>query len=159
MNIRVQSMEKIIVLRGEYGKIIEENIVEVENIHEAVKKYASKALELWDPEFSDFIIIKDKYEVALKLPLTREQVKRFMKFGIKRSPDGYARFNIPVYIISYDSIWVESDYVDRRVYLIAVYVDENIKKDLERLVIDTTKGVTRQIEITEEELEELEQEI
>jgi len=148
-------MEKILVLRGEYGKVVEENIVEEENIYSAVKKYASKALELWDPEFSDFIIIKDKYEVALKLPLTREQVQRFMKFGIKRSPDGYAKFNIPVYIISYDSIWVESDYIDRRVYLVTIYVDENVKKDLEKLVVDTTKGIsTRQIEIAEEELEE-----
>jgi len=148
-------MEKILVLRGEYGKVVEESIVEEENIYSAVKKYASKALELWDPEFSDFIIIKDKYEVVLKLPLTREQVQRFMKFGIKRSPDGYARFNIPVYIISYDSIWVESDYIDRRVYLVTIYVDENTKKDLEKLVVDTTKGIsTRQIEIAEEELEE-----
>lgn len=143
------------MIRGEYGKIVEENIVEEENIYNAVKKYASKALELWDPEFSDFIIIKDKYEVAFKLPLTREQAQRFMKFGIKRSPNGYARFNIPVYIISYDSIWVESDYIDRRIYLVAIYVDENVKKDLEKLVIDTTKGVsTRQIELAEEELEE-----
>lgn len=150
-------MEKILIIRGEYGKIVEEKVLEVENFEKMVKELASKALNLWEPEFSDFVIIKDKYEVSLKLPLTKEQVKNFMKFGIRRSPDGYAKFNIPVYIISYDSIWVEGDYIDRKVYLISIYVNDEVKEDLKKLVEETTKGEVRKIELAEEELLELEE--
>ena len=92
-------MEKILIIRGEHGNIVEERIDETEDIFSKVKELASKALNLWEPEFADFIIIKDQYEVSLKLPLTKDQVRRFMKYGIRRSPDGYAKFNIPVYIL------------------------------------------------------------
>lgn len=150
-------MEKILVIRGEHGNIVEERIDEAEDIFGKVKELASKALELWEPEFADFIIIKDQYEVSLKLPLTKDQVRRFMKYGIRRSPNGYAKFNIPVYIISYDSIWVESDYIDRKIYLVSIYVNDEVKEDLKKLVIETTRGETARLKITEEELLELEE--
>ena len=150
-------MEKILIIRGEHGNIVEERIDETEDIFSKVKELASKALNIWEPEFADFIIIKDQYEVSLKLPLTKDQVRRFMKYGIRRSPDGYAKFNIPVYIISYDSIWVESDYIDRKVYLVSVYVNDEVKEDLKKLVIETTRGETARLKITEEELLELEE--
>ncbi|RLG71372.1 MAG: hypothetical protein DRO23_12055 [Thermoprotei archaeon] len=150
-------MEKILIIRGEHGNIIEEKVGETKDIFSKVKELASKALNLWEPEFSDFIIIKDQYEVSLKLPLTKDQVQRFMKYGIRRSPDGYAKFNIPVYIISYDSIWVENDYIDRKVYLVSIYVNDDVKEDLKRLVIETTRGETSRLRIAEEELLELEE--
>lgn len=150
-------MEKILVIRGEHGNIVEERIDEAEDIFGKVKELASKALELWEPEFADFIIIKDQYEVSLKLPLTKDQVRRFMKYGIRRSPNGYAKFNIPVYIISYDSIWVESDYIDRKIYLVSIYVNDEVKEDLKKLVVETTRGETARLKITEEELLELEE--
>ena len=150
-------MEKVLIIRGEHGNIIEEKIDETKDIISKVKELASRALNLWEPEFSDFIIIKDQYEVSLKLPLTKDQVQRFMKYGIRRSPDGYAKFNIPVYIISYDSIWVENDYIDRKVYLVSIYVNDEVKEDLKKLVIETTRGETARLRITEEELLELEE--
>ncbi len=150
-------MEKVLVIRGEHGNIIEEKVDETKDIISKVKELASRALNLWEPEFSDFIIIKDQYEVSLKLPLTKDQVQRFMKYGIRRSSDGYAKFNIPVYIISYDSIWVEDDYIDRKVYLVSVYVNDEVKEDLKKLVIETTRGETARLRITEEELLELEE--
>ncbi|OYT57690.1 MAG: hypothetical protein B6U76_00325 [Desulfurococcales archaeon ex4484_217_2] len=150
-------MEKVLIIRGEHGNIIEEKIDETKDIISKVKELASRALNLWEPEFSDFIIIKDQYEVSLKLPLTKDQVQRFMKYGIRRGPDGYAKFNIPVYIISYDSIWVENDYIDRKVYLVSIYVNDEVKEDLKKLVIETTRGETARLRITEEELLELEE--
>ena len=150
-------MEKILIIRGEHGNIIEEKVDETKDIFSKVKELASKALNLWEPEFSDFIIIKDQYEVSLKLPLTKDQVQRFMKYGIRRSTEGYAKFNIPVYIISYDSIWVENDYIDRKVYLVSIYVNDDVKEDLKRLVIETTRGETSRLRIAEEELLELEE--
>ena len=150
-------MEKVLVIRGEHGNIIEEKVDETKDIISKVKELASRALNLWEPEFSDFIIIKDQYEVSLKLPLTKDQVQRFMKYGIRRSSDGYAKFNIPVYIISYDSIWVEDDYIDRKVYLVSIYVNDEVKEDLKKLVIETTRGETARLRITEEELLELEE--
>lgn len=150
-------MEKILIIRGEHGNIIEEKVDETKDIFSKVKELASKALNLWEPEFSDFIIIKDQYEVSLKLPLTKDQVQRFMKYGIRRSTEGYAKFNIPVYIISYDSIWVENDYIDRKVYLVSIYVNDDVKEDLKRLVIETTRGEASRLRIAEEELLELEE--
>jgi len=150
-------VEKILIIRGEHGNIIEEKVDETKDIFSKVKELASKALNLWEPEFSDFIIIKDQYEVSLKLPLTKDQVQRFMKYGIRRSTEGYAKFNIPVYIISYDSIWVENDYIDRKVYLVSIYVNDDVKEDLKRLVIETTRGEASRLRIAEEELLELEE--
>ncbi|RLG73833.1 MAG: DUF2286 domain-containing protein, partial [Thermoprotei archaeon] len=56
-----------------------------------------------------------------------------------------------------DSIWVENDYIDRKVYLVSIYVNDEVKEDLKKLVIETTRGETARLRITEEELLELEE--
>ncbi len=151
--------EKILVIRAENGEIIESNIIDG-SIEDIVKKYATIALNEWDPSYSDFIVMKDKYEVKLKLPLTREQFERFSKFSLRRE-EGFAVFDVPLYVISFDNVWVEGDYLDRKIYLIATYVDDKVKRDLEVIARENTspRRETRRItlEISEEELAELEE--
>ena len=151
--------EKILVIRAENGEVTKEEI-EDGNIEEVVKKYATIALKEWDPSYSDFIVMKDKYEVRLKLPISPEQFKRFSKFSLRRE-EGFAVFDIPLYVISFDNVWVEGDYLDRKMYLVSVYVDNKVKRDLEVIARENTspRRETRRItlEIGEEELAELEE--
>ncbi len=149
------------VVRAENGKIVDSQIIDGEII-DVVKKVAAKAIEEWDPEFSDYIVMKDKYEVSLKLPLTKEQFERFRKFGLRRTSDGYATFDIPVYVISFENQWVENDYVDRKIYLVSIYVDDNIKKELEDWAASSTSEEAQRralgsFELEPEDLEELEE--
>ena len=64
--------EKIAVIASENGKakILEEH---EGNISEIVRHIARKALEIWDNEKSDFIIIRDRYPVEINLPITKDE--------------------------------------------------------------------------------------
>ena len=150
--------DSILVVRAEDGRVVESEVVEGE-LASVVKSIAEKVLKVWDPERSDYVIIRDKYEVSIKLPLSKEQFERFSKFDIRRTPDGYAVFDIPVYVISYENEWQGDDYVDRKVYVVSLYVDDEVRKDIEEWALESTKGKPRtfEIEISEEELRQLEE--
>ena len=156
--------DKVLVIRAEDGRVVQ-SIIEEGKIEDIVKNYARRALNEWEPIYSDFVVLRDKYEVRLKLPISPEQFEKFSKYGLERTPDGYAVFSITIYTISFDNFWIEGSYQDRKMYLIAPYVDENIKKELEEaaagstLIQQTTMG-GGEVDFSEleEELEELEEE-
>ncbi len=156
--------DKVLVIRAEDGRVVQ-SIIEEGKIEDVVKNYARRALNEWEPIYSDFVVLRDKYEVRLKLPISPEQFEKFSKYGLERTPDGYAVFSITIYTISFDNFWIEGSYQDRKMYLIAPYVDENIKKELEEaaagstLIQQTTMG-GGEVDFSEleEELEELEEE-
>ncbi len=155
--------DKVLVIRAEDGRVVQ-SIIEEGKIEDIVKNYARRALNEWEPIYSDFVVLRDKYEVRLKLPISPEQFEKFSKYGLERTPDGYAVFSITIYTISFDNFWIEGSYQDRKMYLIAPYVDENIKKELEEaaagstLIQQTTMGSEADFSELEEELEELEEE-
>ncbi len=156
--------DKVLVIRAEDGRVVQ-SVIEEGKIEDIVKNYARRALNEWEPIYSDFVVLRDKYEVRLKLPISPEQFEKFSKYGLERTPDGYAVFSITIYTISFDNFWIEGSYQDRKMYLIAPYVDENIKKELEEaaagstLIQQTTMG-GGEVDFSEleEELEELEEE-
>ncbi len=156
--------DKVLVIRAEDGRVVQ-SVIEEGKIEDVVKNYARRALNEWEPIYSDFVVLRDKYEVRLKLPISPEQFEKFSKYGLERTPDGYAVFSITIYTISFDNFWIEGSYQDRKMYLIAPYVDENIKKELEEaaagstLIQQTTMG-GGEVDFSEleEELEELEEE-
>jgi len=156
-------VDKVLVIRAEDGRIVQSTIEEG-RIEEIVKNYARRALSEWEPIYSDFVVLRDKYEVRLKLPISPEQFEKFSKYGLERTPDGYAVFSITIYTISFDNFWVEGSYQDRKMYLIAPYVDENIKKELEEaaagstIIQQTSVGGEVDLSELEEELEEIEEE-
>lgn len=156
-------IDKVLIIRAEDGKIVQ-SIIEKGKIEDIAKNYARKALNEWEPIYSDFVVLRDKYEVRLKLPISPEQFEKFSKYGLERTPDGYAVFNITIYTISFDNFWVEGSYQDRKIYLIAPYVDENIKKELEEVAAGSTiiqqasTGDELDFSELEKEFEELEEE-
>ena len=149
--------EKTLVIRAEEGKVMESKVVEGK-VTDVVKDIAYKVLKEWNPETSDYVIIRDKYEVSLKLPLSKEDFERFSKYNIRRTPDGYAVFEVPVYVVSYENEWRGDDYIDKKVYVICTYVNDEVKKDIESWALESTKGrKSLEIELSEEELKELEE--
>ena len=152
--------EKILVIRAEDGRVVR-SVIEEGALEEIVRKYALAALKEWEPIYSDFIVLRDKYEVRLKLPIKPEQYELIAKYRPERSPDGYAVFNIPIYTISFDNFWDNETYKDRKMYLIAPYIDDNVKAELEGAAADSTnirkqEGVPAgEITISDTELEEM----
>lgn len=152
--------DKILIIRAEDGRVVK-TLIEEGVLEEVVKKYASQALSEWEPIYSDFIVLKDKYEVRLKLPIKPEQYEIIARFRPERTPDGYAVFNIPIYTISFDNFWDNETYKDRKMYLIAPYVDEAIKAELEAAAADST-NIRKQetlpageLTLSDEEIEEM----
>ena len=148
-------VDEVLIIRAEEGKVRESKVVKGE-ITSILKEIVKKTAELWDPDSSDFVVIKDKYEVSLKLPLSREEYERYSRFNLRRTSDGYAVFDIPVYVVSFDNEWQGDDYYDRKIYLISLYVNEDVRRDLESWAIDSTtkKSSSELIELEELELEE-----
>lgn len=152
--------DKILVIRAEDGRVVKTSIEEGE-LEEVVKKYALQALGEWEPIYSDFIVLKDKYEVRLKLPIKPEQYDVIARFRPERTPDGYAVFNIPIYTISFDNFWDNDTYKDRKMYLITLYVNESVKAELEATAADST-DIRKQetlpsgeLALSDEEIEEM----
>lgn len=149
--------QRVLVIKSVMGKVESKDVVEGD-IHEVVRQVTQKALSEWEPLSSDFVVVRDKYEVSLKLPLKPEEFERYKRFGLRRTPDGYAVFEVPVYLISYENEWRGSDYVDRKVYLVSLYVNDEITGEMEEWAAEATRETppaAEEIEIAEEELEEL----
>lgn len=153
--------DKVVVIKSVEGKVESKEVVSGD-IHEVVKQVVQRALSEWEPMFSDFVVIRDKYEVSLKLPLKPEEFERYKKFGLRKTPDGYAVFDVPVYLISYDNEWRGDDYVDKKVYLVSLYVNDQVLSEMEEWAAEATKEsppAQGLLEVTEEELKELEEEL
>ncbi len=122
---------QILILHVERGEVKERTIVEGE-ITEVVKNVVTKALNLWNPEASDLVVMRHRQEIQVKLPITKEQYERYSKFGLRRAGDK-AVFEVPVYVVSYENEWVGEDLVDTKVFIIAPLVDEIVSREIENL--------------------------
>jgi hypothetical protein len=151
--------QKVLVVKSVMGKVESKDVVEGD-IYEVVRQVTQKALSEWEPLFSDFVVVRDKYEVSLKLPLKPEDFERYSKFGLRRTPYGYAVFEVPVYLISYENEWRGDDYVDKKVYLVSLYVNDEIMNEMVEWAAEATREAPPSaglLEVTEEELDELEE--
>ncbi len=131
-------VDKVLVVRAEHGEIKESQVVEGD-ILQVVREIARQALEEWDPAASDYVIVKDKYEVSVKLPLTKEQFERYSKYGLRRG-QGVASFDIPVYMVSFSNEWQGDSYRDKKIYLVTIYVDESVENEIKEFAAETTRG-------------------
>lgn len=130
--------DKIVVLKSVQGKVEEKKIIDGD-VYEVVRETAKKALEEWEPAFNDFIIVRDKYEVTLKLPLKPEEFEKYSRFGLRKAGSDQAVFSVPVFLISYENEWREDNYVDKKVYLVSIYVNDDILGEMEEWVAEATK--------------------
>lgn len=123
---------KVAVIRAEYGKIVESDVVEGD-LYQIAKEEARRALDEWKPESSDFVVARDYREIEIKLPMPPElyDMLRDIGAGISKVGDK-ALASIPIILISYDSEMIsEEEYQENKIILIAPYLGEQVKLDLE----------------------------
>ena len=138
---------KILVLRSEEGNITKKDIIEGD-LKKVLRDVASNALNEWDENLSDFSIMRDKFEIRIPLPLKPDMYEK-LKDYLKNRTKTEAIAEIPVYIISFDNRWMDSDYRDMKVYIVSPYIDEKSEKELIDYAIQATSQ--RQEESEEEE--------
>jgi len=151
--------EKSILIHSDRGSI--KKVIEIEgSLYEAVKKAAFEALQLWNPETSDFVIMRDNYTKTLKLPLTKEEYEFYSKFELRRGSKE-AEAVIPIYIASFNNEWRETDYYDNEIFIIAPKLPDEDLEELKKRAMSATSE--EQLEASdlgglEEDLEKLEEE-
>jgi len=158
---------KVVVIRADEGKITESKIVEDE-MDKIVKGITRKALEEWEPSRSDLTVLHSRLELRFKKPLPPEVADAIFNLNLEYSFEGNdVIINLPVLVVSFDNRWIdETKYEEKRIYVIAPYIDNNTVKQLEEYAKDTTKAPkditsfaegSSQLELGEEELRRLEE--
>ncbi len=128
---------KILIIRSENGEVIETSVAEGK-LTEILKDVVRKVLELWDPTKSDLVVMRHSHDINVKLPITPQQFESYSKFNLRRTGN-VATFTIPVYVISYENEWSEEGLRDTKVFVVAPYVDDVVKKAVEDLAREITK--------------------
>ena len=142
-----------LILRSKEGAIVSKTQQPGE-LMEIIKKVVAETVALWSPEKSDFIVIKDLYPVAIKLPISKEQYDTYTKYDMQRTTNGSVMLQVPVYVISFDNEWQEEDNVDNEVIVVAPVIDSKVEDIIVELAIEATKAKSDKDE--EEEGEEKE---
>lgn len=123
---------KVLVIRAEYGRIVESNVVDGE-MYSVVKEEARRALEAWRAEASDFVVARDYRDVEISLPVPPGLYDELRELDVPLTRSGEkAVASIPVVLISYDSEMIsEEDYQENKIILVAPYLGEDARIDLE----------------------------
>ncbi len=124
---------KVLVVRSEEGAVTESRIVEGE-FFEVVKQVASEAFREWDPSTSDFIVMRDYIQVEVSLPLDPGLFDFLRDYGqLARGQGGKeASIIFPFFTISFDNEMIdEENFVDKKIYIVAPYVNDDVKIDIE----------------------------
>ncbi|MEM0026575.1 MAG: DUF2286 domain-containing protein [Ignisphaera sp.] len=140
---------RILVLRAELGEIKEKNIVEGE-FNNVLKDVVMKALNIWEPQKSDLIVMKHKHEINIKLPIKKEQYDLYSQLNLRRKGD-VATVEVIVYLVSFENQWIDDNIIDSKVFIVAPYIDEFISEKVEELAKGITSPEHREEEETEEE--------
>ena len=129
---------KILVIRSEKGKVTETTVVEGD-LREVVRSKAVEAVKEWDPESSDLVALRDSREIELPLPLKPEVIDTLNKYGDVRRAGNVAVASLPVYTISFDNMMVsEERYIENKIFLVSIYVNDEIKTLLEAEAAEIT---------------------
>jgi len=150
-------MSQIMIVRAKEGQLVSKNRVEGE-FKEIVKKTVLDALSLWLMDSADFTVIRDpQYPIEAKAPITKEQYDLYSKHELQRASNGSVVFHVPVYIISFDNVYMEDNYMDREVLVVAPYIDPISEGHIVELALESTKPPTEEeAEAENEEKENIE---
>ncbi|MGA2573968.1 MAG: DUF2286 domain-containing protein [Candidatus Methanomethylicaceae archaeon] len=144
---------QFMVIRAKEGNLVSKARAEGE-MKEVVKKIVIEALNLWAVDNADFTVIRDpQYPVTAKAPITKEQYDLYSKYDLQRTTNGSVMFYVPVYIISFDNMYVEDNYLDKEVFVVAPVVDQIAEDVIAELAVESTKQ-----DVTSEEDEGKEEE-
>ena len=144
-------MPEIMVVRSERGEV---KSVERKqgDLLQVLKQVVTEAIDLWNPESSDFIVIKDMFPISVKLPITPQQYEAYSPYNLRRAGD-VAEFDLPVFMISFENEYREDGYIDRGVLVVAPRLDDHVEKAILEIAVAATQ------EPTEEEEAALEKEL
>jgi len=118
---------KVLVVRAEIGKVVMSEVVEGE-LYDVIKKYVSIASLEWDPRVSDFVVIREDLNVDVEGSLEEVVLEYLRSHGSLEEGEGVLKVKIPVYTISFDNRFVGEDlYIENKVYIIAPYVNEDLR--------------------------------
>ncbi len=154
---------KLLVVRSEDGKIVESRVVEGD-LAQVAKQVAGKAMEEWDPATSDFTVLRVAFDLRYKLPLNPDLFDAIRDLGLEmeRDADGVVVY-VPVYTIGFDSRWMNDAYLERKMYVVTIYLDEEGKRQVEEYFARSTKEPKRvdsgtgELVITEDAMKSLEE--
>jgi len=153
---------KVLVIRADEGKLTSSEIIDGD--YNAVAKEVIKiALEEWNPGESDLTAIRTKFELRYKLPIDPDLYDKIRDLNLELVREGNELIvNLPVLTISFDNAWLDDAYLDRRMYIVSIYLDDSAKQQLEEYAIEATKEPKRidtgqSITLGEEELRRLEE--
>jgi hypothetical protein len=145
---------QFLIVRTKDGNLVSKSKTQGE-IKEVVRKTVMDALSLWSVDSADFTVIRDpQYPVTAKSPISKEQYELYSKYELQRTSNGSVMFYLPVYIISFDNIYLEDNYMDREVFVVAPVLDPVTEEAITDLAIESTKQTPPGEEGGEGELEE-----
>ena len=113
-----------VIVYVERNNVVNREIVRSDLVS-VVKDYVKKLLEKWNPEESDFIVLKVLHTVSLDLPLSKELYKKVEKYGVKRVGNK-AEVEIPTYEIIYSNRWMGEDMEADKFVVIMPYINDDV---------------------------------
>ena len=128
---------KVIIINVEKGNIKFSRLVE-DSVENVVKNVIIDILPQWSPKTSDLIVMKYEHTVTLKLPISKDIYDEIVKYGFERKSSHEIYVKLPVYVVSYDNSWVGEDVIDNKVCVIAPYINDEVKKQIEGLAVEVT---------------------
>jgi len=140
--------EDSVIVHIEDNKVSNKEIFS-SDVVSAVKAYAKKLIDKWDPKESDFIILKVPQTISLNLPLSKELFNRLERYGVKRVGDK-AEASIPTYEIIYGNKWIGEDMQADKLTIVLPYINDEVTQQVVGNVLDSLMS-------TEEFGEELEE--
>jgi len=140
--------EDSVIVHIEDNKISNKEIFS-SDVVSAVKAYAKKLIDKWDPKESDFIILKVPQTISLNLPLSKELFNRLERYGVKRVGDK-AEASIPTYEIIYGNKWIGEDMQADKLTIVLPYINDEVTQQVVENVLNSLMS-------TEEFGEELEE--
>ncbi len=141
--------EECIIVYVEGNNIVKKEVVK-KDLTQTVKEYAKRLIESWNPEESDFVILKTTKVVSLNLPLSKELYAKVEKYGVRRVGNK-AEFELPTYEIIYNSKWVGENMEADKYAIIMPYVNDEVVNQVVNDIIASLKAAG---EAGEEALEE-----
>ncbi|MGC8596366.1 MAG: DUF2286 domain-containing protein [Thermocladium sp.] len=127
-------MSESVIIYVENNNIAKKEVLKG-GVSTVVKDLAKKLIEEWDPNASDFIVLKDQYPVKLALPLSKELMDKLSSFDIKRVGNE-AEASLPVYEITYSNKWEEETFKAERLIVISPFINDEVTTQITDAVIN-----------------------
>lgn len=138
-------VESCVVARVRNYSVVSSEVVDGK-VTEVIKRVAVELIKEWNPEGSDFMILRDNRVIQIKLPLpSPELYDRLRNYNIRRVGD-LAEATIPVYEVIYSSDWGDEGFRVSEVILVFPFISNELNSQIINDIINTLR-----IEESEEE--------